>query len=834
MFKNEWLLDVDFKFKYSSLIPVFRRGDTAILKFRFHDNGDLYDISTFDKAKLTIIMPSGATIETTCDSEILNGVSVIKFQFDPTHSMEVGTYSVILTLSNNNSKISVQPIKVRFFDNPPSSNSNLLQLIQDLQVQVANLDNILDSAVSIQEKGKPNGISSLDRNGKIPESQIPNFIKDHINKEVYLEGVHGLRVNEEGIVQYETSIGKWQNVGFNEESSSDYNRLQLSTKIKDGLVTLKYTGDGHAVLQKWIIGDKFIMDFALNGTEFSGLTFYVTNIGVHTIYYKDEIGNEYVHKFNVVMEDLKEPTVNIDVENGVGTIDSQEDNSVIKWEKGIHDVAYFQNNGTIITDNSFVVTKVGTYTLYYKLVNGLEYVKVITVHENQLEKTLPAIGLTSSPQAFTNKDVTVNVTISHAHEISIIKWAKGNQETSYFDNNGTTIIDSFTVSTNDTYTVYAKDSVGNAVVETITISNIDKSPPIATATQTTSGNNILITVNATDTLSGVYCIKSPNNEIVYGSTTTYLTGANGTYNFEIKDNAGNIYILNVVVTQFDNLAPMITLTQSPTKSTNGSITVFVDASDSSGVSIIKWAIGNQPISYFTNGGSIISNSFDVSTNGIYTVFAKDIHGNSDIKTINITNIDKSPKGNLIYDITTGKIHINLTETNGTITNLRYVYGDNSVYEFENSSPGVAFKPTITWFYPHTTAGKISVYIRNSQGYANVLTCEMPGIEPLLTYTSGTSICYVKYRVNLYPTKLAECRVISGGHYTIPQMRSLGEVLNSTQIATLNAGGQVSYIGVMDREKFTVYFKDVNGIESIFAGTKFEYNIKYDFNNHAYL
>ncbi|MFJ8086914.1 hypothetical protein ACIQ7N_01670 [Lysinibacillus sp. NPDC095746] len=273
----------------------------------------MFDISSYDKAELTIIMPSGSTIETTCDSEILNGVSVIKFKFDPTHSMEVGTYSIILTLSNNNNKISVQPIKVRFFDNPPSSNSNLLQLNQDLQAQVDNLDNLLDSTVSIQEKGKPNGILSLDRNGEIPELQIPNFIKNHINKNVYLEGVHGLRVNEEGIVQYETSTGKWQNAGFDEEASSNYNRLQLSTKINDGVVTLKYTGNGHAILQKWIIGDKLITDFALNGTEITGLTFNIINIGTHTIYYKDDIGNEYVHKFNVVMEDLKEPTVNIDI-----------------------------------------------------------------------------------------------------------------------------------------------------------------------------------------------------------------------------------------------------------------------------------------------------------------------------------------------------------------------------------------------------------------------------------------------------------------------------------------------------------------------------------------
>ena len=61
------------------------------------------------------------------------------------------------------------------------------------------------------------------------------------------------------------------------------------------------------------------------------------------------------------------------------------------------------------------------------------------------------------------------------------KWAIGNQTATYFQKAGYKITgNTFTIETNGTYTVYAKDSAGNAQVQTITISNIDKTAPTIT------------------------------------------------------------------------------------------------------------------------------------------------------------------------------------------------------------------------------------------------------------------------------------------------------------------------------------------------------------------
>ena len=883
MFKNEWLLDVDLKFKYSSLIPVFRRGDTAILKFRFHDNGDLYDISTYEKAELTIITPSGATMEATCDSENLNGMSVIKFQFEPIHSMEIGTYNVILTLSNNNSKISVQPFKVRFFDNPPSSNLNLLQLIQDLQAQINNLDNLLDSTVSIQDKGKPNGIASLDKDGKIPESQLPNYIKDHINKEAYLEGVHGLRINEEGIIQYETSTGKWQNVGFDEEASSEYNPLKLSTNINDGHVTLSYKGKGFAVLQKWIVGDKFITDFALHGTEFTGLTFNVTNIGIHTIYFKDEFGNEYVHKFNVVIDDLKEPIVNIDVEKGVGTVDSEEDISVIKWDKGIHDVTHFRNNGTIITDNSFVVSEAGTYTLYYKLVSGLEYVKVFTVNESQLDISLPIvnssvdilnniatiaitasdegsgihsikkpdgsivyaatttyttttngsydfilsdkagnqlthtvmvdqidldppiISLTSAPQTFTNKDVTVNVTISDVNEVPIIKWASGNQTTAFFQNNGNTISNnSFIVSDNGIYTVYTKDRFGNAAVKSITINNIDKIAPIATITKTPLGNSVIINVQASDSQSGIEHITLPDNSTVNGSTATYSVLANNYYTFIITDKAGNSTTYDVQVTELDSIPPTIALTFTPTQFTNGNVTINVNASDENGIATVKWASGNQPISYFTNNGTLITNSFTVASNGTFTVYARDTVGNESVKAITINNIDKIPPTATATQTTSGNSKIITVTANDNGSGVNRIILPNNVIDYFPSTT-----------YTATSNGNFEFKVYDNAENLYTLNINVSGISVNTykdIYTMRGAMYVIHTNGDVYANGNSEWYRLGDGSITysdddnIPSKVLVSNVIKvQTGVAEtyfLNSSGELFFTGANFKKEFT--------------------------------
>ncbi|KQN96812.1 RCC1 domain-containing protein [Paenibacillus sp. Leaf72] len=94
----------------------------------------------------------------------------------------------------------------------------------------------------------------------------------------------------------------------------------------------------------------------------------------------------------------------------------------------------------------------------------------------------------------------------------------------------------------------------------------------------------------------------------------------------------------------DTEPPTILLTPYTTTLTNQDVKVNVDVTDNVGVQIIKWSNGIVPESFFAANGTDITaaRSFVATKNNVFTVWAKDTAGNQSLKTISITNIDKTP------------------------------------------------------------------------------------------------------------------------------------------------------------------------------------------------
>ena len=113
-------------------------------------------------------------------------------------------------------------------------------------------------------------------------------------------------------------------------------------------------------------------------------------------------------------------------------------------------------------------------------------------------------------------------------------------------------------------------------------------------------------------------------------------------------------------------APMvITLTQSPATPTNGAVTVTVASSTS--IQSAKWSPGIKTVDdVLANGTAISGGSFTLSENGTYTVAVVDNDGRREIKTITVSNIDKTPPTkvqNLSASYTSGSQKISVTWTN---------------------------------------------------------------------------------------------------------------------------------------------------------------------------
>ncbi|MCG8484003.1 MAG: DUF5011 domain-containing protein [Clostridia bacterium] len=99
---------------------------------------------------------------------------------------------------------------------------------------------------------------------------------------------------------------------------------------------------------------------------------------------------------------------------------------------------------------------------------------VITVDD-----TSPTITIKTAPTEWTNEDVTVTTIFNEEGSgVSSTKYAKGIVDAGYFMLYGTEIEDGkFKVSQNSTYTVYVSDNSDNEAIDTIEITNIDKTNP---------------------------------------------------------------------------------------------------------------------------------------------------------------------------------------------------------------------------------------------------------------------------------------------------------------------------------------------------------------------
>lgn len=113
----------------------------------------------------------------------------------------------------------------------------------------------------------------------------------------------------------------------------------------------------------------------------------------------------------------------------------------------------------------------------------------------------------------------------------------------------------YTVTSNGTYTFKAVDVMGNETVETVTVSNIDKSAPTATLNAASpSGNRVKLNLTSiVDTGgSGIKSILLPNGVLATGSTASYTVSKNGIYEFVVTDHAGNQTVKSIEVTTLND------------------------------------------------------------------------------------------------------------------------------------------------------------------------------------------------------------------------------------------------------------------------------------------
>ncbi len=398
------------------------------------------------------------------------------------------------------------------------------------------------------------------------------------------------------------------------------------------------------------------------GTEFSD-SYPVAANGTYTVYAEDRAGNGIVEQRTISNLDTTPPIITLTPSTTVATkeditvivdiSDLESGVSLSKWAAGKQDVSYFLYEGTSLEGETFLVSEIGTYTVYAKDQAGNECVETIEI--SNIFKTSSRVSLSLATNTWTNKPIRVQTDImDNGSGIAERKWAKGQQEVPYFKKAGTPFDDTeFAVIENGWYTVYIKDNAGYEALASIKVSNFDDEKPIIHEPilfpNTWTNRSVTVSLSAQDNSGEISLSKwstGEQDEALFqngGGTDfsdSFTVDENGVYTIYVQDASGNGAVRSFHVSTIDKDVPEISLYLSTELPTNQNVTVTADVLDASPIVKQKWALGEQPLSYFSTEGIDFVDRFEAELNGLYTVYAEDAAGNKQIETVEITNIFK--------------------------------------------------------------------------------------------------------------------------------------------------------------------------------------------------
>lgn len=291
----------------------------------------------------------------------------------------------------------------------------------------------------------------------------------------------------------------------------------------------------------------------------------------------------------------------------------------------------------------------------------------------------PALTVTVGTTAPTNGKVKVTVKAADASGIKTVKWAYDKKAATYFKSAGKALslnskgIATVSYAANRSYTFYALDKAGNVSVKTITISNIDTSVPALTVslnTKEVTNKNVVMTFSVKETGKGI-------------DNLYYLTGKKA-----LKDFTGQLKALNLKAVTSDTKKGVYTYTASMT----------------------------------------------VKANNTYTFLLKDKAGNTVLKTVTISNIDKNApvlSYSLIPSTPTNEsvtVKIKGEDPDSGITSAYYLTGEKTAADFAKSGTAITLDKSGNGSFQVTVNGKQTVLLKDKAGNTSLGIVSVTNID----------------------------------------------------------------------------------------------------------
>lgn len=338
---------------------------------------------------------------------------------------------------------------------------------------------------------------------------------------------------------------------------------------------------------------------------------------------------------NYMLEDNSTINVKTSIKDDInGSIVSQ------KWASGNQVTGYFLISGTGYTGNSFEVSEPGVYTVYAKDSEGYENTSLITVSS--------CYGQT--PQIFLNQNSTAPTRSA--------------------------VVNALCVDTSNLYNNQAAEVCENSITRQGSNATIQDVSDITSGVPNTAAKTWLwskdggakewcgyegsfggiFNANAGDWYLFIAYDKSTDVNSYLTGTSFYLLNWAGFYStstieqYHNTSSDGNWH-LNYGIVQaneaFNNAIACDAISWDYISAPGSMyindinwIKIPAGQDISTGIIVKKWAYGDQPVSFFaTAGNTFTGTSFNVSQNGIVTVYAKNAEGKEITETITISNVN---------------------------------------------------------------------------------------------------------------------------------------------------------------------------------------------------
>ena len=377
----------------------------------------------------------------------------------------------------------------------------------------------------------------------------------------------------------------------------------------------------------------------------------VTENGEYTFTVKDVAGNESDSmKVNVTKIDKTAPTIS------TVALDTNKTVTVNATDVGINEILYKIDNGEWQTDNKFTIKDNSIHRLYVKDSLGNENSAATEVRAVSYDNTPPVINSISLNTIEWVSDkvvVTVSATDRGAMGISYKLGEEGTWQAS----------NTFEITENGAYKVYAKDAFGNEVKTPteIKINNIDKkAPEIVSLTSTTedwTNKDVTISGTVKDAQSGVTKLQYKTddgewNDLSFNKsgkfTITISDECNVTYTFKCVDNVGNESVTYAKNVKIDKTEVAITVNNINEEYSKGQTIISGTVTDNlSGIKLADYDNGNGDKGSLTinkDNEFTFTTNVDKSGEYDYKITVTDNAGNSKVINTKKFKIDsKNPE-----------------------------------------------------------------------------------------------------------------------------------------------------------------------------------------------